>query len=172
MFARGGQIRAPREVLNELRWVADDELRHWAETFQEIFIGPDSGQIGVAREIVNTREFAGLLDLDSELPDADPFVVALAVVGPAGGTLFTGRQPWTVVADADGQQSHQRPMIPDVCRDTRYKIRAITAFQLLAEFDVHLPPVERGLGSIYGLWRGVDITEEDIEGAKFRGGNS
>jgi len=168
-LARDGQLLAPREVFNELRWGGDDDLRNWVEAHKSMFIAPDLAQLSVATEIVNDREFIGLFDIDAELPDADPFVVALAVAKQRGNFGSMLQQQWVVVADADGAQPRNRPRIPDVCRHPRYGVRTIMALDMLREKDFHLPPSESGLAALYGIWKGTDISEKDLEDVKARG---
>lgn len=167
-MAGGGELLAPREVFNELRWGGDDDLRAWAEAHRFLFIDPDSDQLSLVREIVNDRTFLGLVDVDAELPDADPFVVALAVVQNRKTPGSMVPQEWVVVTDQDGAKPGDRPNIHAVCGHPGYAVRVIAARDMLMEQGIHLPPSERGLADLYGLWQGVDISEQDIEEAKLR----
>lgn len=170
-LARNTDLQAPREVFNELRWSksGDDDLRKWADVHRYLFVNPDSEQLSVTQEIVNDTEFRGLVDVDSEVPDAAPFVIALSVVQQRrnGGSLL--RANWVVVADEDGSQPRAVPKIPDICRHPRYGIQTVTALDMLRNLDFRLPPSQRGLGALYGVWRGVDISEKEIDDAKLRG---
>jgi len=81
-------------------------------------------------------------------------VVALAVVEARrnAGSLFS--QEWVVVADQYGSKPADRPNIRDVCDHPGFGVRVIAAMEMLMEQDIHLPPSERGLASLYGVWRG------------------
>lgn len=168
-MARRGCVVAPREVLNELRWVGDESLFGWANENRTMFVVPDSDQLLVVREIVNNHDFVGLLDVDAELPDADPFVAALAIVQQRRNADLPVRAEWVVVVDVDGAHPRHTPKLPDVCHHPSYGVKTIMASEMLREQNLRLPAPQRGLASLYGLWQGVDISETDIEDVKFAG---
>ncbi len=70
-----GDLVAPREVLKELEQV-DDDVARWAKKQRRMFKPLDSQQITEVGAIV--ARFPNLVDPSKLIPDADPFVVALA----------------------------------------------------------------------------------------------
>ncbi|MBI4339258.1 MAG: DUF4411 family protein [Chloroflexi bacterium] len=71
----------------------------------------------------------GLFDIEGERPDADPFVIALAVArqrsqGPLRATQYL------VVSDEGRVNFSTRPRIPDVCRDPAYQIECVRTLEL------------------------------------------
>jgi predicted nucleic acid-binding protein len=94
------ELIAPQEVLAELR-PQNDELYRWA-TKQDFFKDLDAEQVGFAKEIV--AKFPNLVDPDKTIPDADPFVVALA-----------RSKGWKVVSAEKRSGVGSRPKIPNVC---------------------------------------------------------
>jgi|SRR3990172_11541407 len=128
-LARAGRLISAREVYNELERGADDEIVQWAKANRYIFQDPDADQIEVAREIVNAPKFPGLFDVDSETPDADPFVIALAVVQQRRITLFPKK--YLVVADEGKAKPGKKPRIPDVCNDSRYALECVNILEMI-----------------------------------------
>jgi hypothetical protein len=93
-----------------------------------MFQDPDGEQIDVAREIVNHPQFQGLFDIDSETPDADPFVIALATVQQRRSTLFPRR--YVVVTEEAKAQPGRKPRIPDVCNHQSYQMECINILEM------------------------------------------
>ena len=159
-------LMAPREVRRELEKKEDNGALSWVKVNSTLLRDLDADQSRVASEIVSSPRFHGLIDLDAELPDADPFVVALAVTCRGRSGFFT-EAPAVVGVDA----SRVRIRLSDVCEDAEYPIRFLTPYQMLQEMDIDVPePGGRGLADLYGIWEGLDITEEDIEAVKIRFG--
>lgn len=129
-LARAGRLISTREVLNELERGGDDEIYKWAKNHRFMFQDPDGEQIEVARGIVNDLQFQGLFDIDSETPDADPFVIALAAVQQRRSSMFPTQ--YVVVADEARAQPGRKPRIPDVCNDPRYQLECIRVLEMFA----------------------------------------
>jgi len=127
-LANDGRLVAPREVYNELERGGDDEIFQWAKNHRFMFRDPDTEQIDVAREIVNDPKFEGLFDIDSETPDADPFVIALAAVQQCRSLMFP--EQYVVVADEARAQPGRKPRIPDVCSDPQYRLECINTLEM------------------------------------------
>lgn len=127
-LATEGRLAAPREAFNELKRGGDDEIFRWADDHRFIFRDPDAEQIEVAKEIVNDAQFQRLFDIDSERPEADPFVIALAVVARRENPMFP--EHWVVVADEGRVTPGRKPRIPDVCRDRRYQLECIRTLDM------------------------------------------
>jgi hypothetical protein len=98
-----GRMRSPGQVLDELR-VGADALSTWANQREATLIVPESPEIiQLATEIL-TR-CPTLVDSNSSLPEADPFVIALAE-----------KNRWTVVTmEKLTQPGAKREQIPNVC---------------------------------------------------------
>ena len=155
-------VIAPREVRRELEKKEDNGALSWVKKNTTLLRALNADQSKVASEIVNSPQFQGLIDLDAELPDADPFVVALAVTCQDGSGLFKETSA-VVGVDAPGI----RVGLANVCEDPGYPIRFLSPYQMLREIDLDVPePGGRGLADLYGIWEGLDITEEDIEGGQ------
>lgn len=80
----------PREVLREIE-KKDDDLLKWVKKHRKIFREQEIEQIQRAQEILS--HFPKLIDPAKEIPDADPFVVALAIIENTKrqDTLFKGQ---------------------------------------------------------------------------------
>lgn len=100
-----GEMVAPLEVLNELQ-KQHDELFAWAKK-QKCFKDLDADQIDYVKKIL--REFPSLIDEKKTVPDADPFVIALALA-----------KGWRVVSSENPAGVSVRKRIPDVC--AHYKV--------------------------------------------------
>ena len=96
-----GDIIAPIEVLNELL-KRDDELSKWAKRHPAMFKDLNEEQTANVLKIIGEQD--GFIDPDKETPEADPFVIALAITG--GDMVVTSEKP----GNPGG-----RPKIPDVC---------------------------------------------------------
>lgn len=116
-----GRLAAPREVLAELKEGQDDELYQWAKNHDGIFRRLTSEQWQTGRDIANDPKYRGLIDPDKEIPDADPFVIALAVEKQKQIRLIP--EKWIIVTD---ESKVKKPRIPDVCRDPKYRIECIS----------------------------------------------
>ena len=82
-LARSGRLIAPYEVFKEVEF-KDDELLGWAKRHSRMFRRLDAGQARKVREI--SQRFPSLTDPNKEIPDADPFIVAI------GGERITTRR--------------------------------------------------------------------------------
>lgn len=75
-FISQGRFIAPLEVLNELQQ-KDDELLKWAQNHRKMFKDLDNEQQQHVRDILN--DFPKLVDPSKMVPDADPFIISLAM---------------------------------------------------------------------------------------------
>ena len=158
----GEVVMAPREVRRELEKKEDNGALSWVKANSTLLRDLDADQSRIAGQIVSSPRFRGLIDLDAELPDADPFVVALAVTCWGRSDIFT-EAPAVVGVDAP----RVRVKLSDVCEGDDYPIRFLTPYQMLREIDIDVPePGGRGLSGLYGVWEGVDFTEEEISAVK------
>lgn len=109
------RIISPREVLNELK-NTDDELFNWAKTKKKMFIDLDLEQMKLLKDILST--FSNLIDPNKIIPDADPFIIALAI-----------SEGCSVISSENLTGSGGRPKIPNVCQHFN-----ITCFKLIDFF--------------------------------------
>lgn len=122
-----GRLIAPKEVMEELKKKEDIVLR-WTKKHKTMFCVLDKGQISVAREIV--QKFPDLIDPAKQIPDADPFVVALAVTKQRAkptDDLFTSHE-YVVVTQEKRRKPGAKPRIPDAC--DAYNITPIALVEL------------------------------------------
>ena len=99
-----GRLMAPREVLHELDAYEGkkEEPRRWTQRHRAIFKALDVEQQKHVHEIL--AKFPDLVDVSKATPDADPFVIALALAEGA-----------TVATSELGRGAHAKPHIPDAC---------------------------------------------------------
>ena len=135
-LVKDGRLVAPREVFEELKEGQSDEIFDWANINSNIFRQLTTEQWLVAQEIANDPKFAGFIDPDKETPDADPFVIALAVVEQKQPRLIP--EKWIVVADEFHFKRGKKVKIPDVCKDPRYDIQCIMTEDLFRKEGLQL----------------------------------
>lgn len=117
LIGRDGRVRAPEQVYEELS-VGSDALARWADSKRStLFVPEDPDLLRTVTEIL--REFPRLADPDSSIPEADPFVIALAE-----------KYKWTVVTMERGSKPNEtKQRIPDACIK-----RGVACCDLLAMF--------------------------------------
>ena len=163
-LAESEVVMAPREVRRELEKKEDNGALSWVKANTSLLRDLDADQSSVASDLVSSPRYRDLIDLDAEFPDADPFVVALAVTCQVRSVLFT--EPPAVVGI---KSFRSRVSISDVCEDADYRIRFLTPYQMLREIDIDVPePGAEGLAGLYGIWRDVDFSEEEIGASKLK----
>jgi predicted nucleic acid-binding protein len=112
-----GRIIAPRAVFDELVQYEDrnDELFKWVKRFKKMFKDLDSSQLQEVKKIL--IDHPDLVDKDKQTEDADPFIIALAII--EGCSVIT----------QESQIKVNR--IPYVCR--KYKIKCISLVEFFSE---------------------------------------
>jgi len=115
-----GRLITPREVLNELQSFIDkdDELLRLAKKHKKMFKDLDNEQQQHVRNIL--QSFPRLIDEEKTTPDADPFIIALAMT--ENTTVITSEKPANPGA---------RPKIPNVCE--KYNVKCISLVEFFAE---------------------------------------
>jgi len=121
-LVRAGRLIAPREVKKEV--AKDDELPSWVKHNRRVFVALTAAQVQRVGEIL--KRFPGLIDPTKEIPDADPFVIALALSENAEN-LFAKH----VVVTMERRSRGTKPKIPDVC--TAYGVECIFGSTALTE---------------------------------------
>lgn len=84
-LAKNSRLISPHEVYAELE-KQDDELLKWAKLHKEPFLKLDDEQVAVGLQIV--ADFPTLVNPLKQTPDADPFVISLAIVQRKRSTLL------------------------------------------------------------------------------------
>jgi len=110
-LAEQGRLIAPREVLNEIeRW--EDDLSEWVKRHKKMFKPLDHEQLRHVQDVL--AKFSGLIDKNKQTPDADPFLIALAMVRkrPRNALLYPVD---CIVVTQEKPSRGGRPKIPDVC---------------------------------------------------------
>jgi len=79
---RNGRLISTREVLRELEQ-GHDELTAWARERRETFLTPTKEEVEVVKKILHS--FPQLIDPSKQGRDADPFIIALAIVRGSQG---------------------------------------------------------------------------------------
>jgi hypothetical protein len=104
-----GRLIAPKEVLKEIM-KGDDSLVDWVKKKSKMFKPLDSEQAKAVSAIL--AACPTLIDFLSEMPQADPFLIALAKVGNESQTktLFEIKH---VVVTQEGKNKFNK--IPQVC---------------------------------------------------------
>jgi hypothetical protein len=129
-LVRSGHLIAPREVWKEVK--KDDEIPAWIRSHRELrkmFVPLNAGAIRVAADIM--ARFPALVDPDKETPDADPFLIALAVYrNGEKQDLFAPLKH--VVLTSEKPSRGGRPKIPDVCQ--QYDVECISGSTSLTQF--------------------------------------
>jgi hypothetical protein len=119
-----GRLIAPREVLREIE-KKDDDLLKWVKKHRKIFRDQDAEQLHAAQDILS--RFPNLVDPAKEIPDADPFVVGLAIIENRKRQESLFKSQCTVVTQEKPARG-SRPKIPDVCQ--HYGISCISVAEL------------------------------------------
>jgi hypothetical protein len=118
-------MTSPDQVYAELE-KQDDELLKWAKLHKEIFLKLDDEQVAVGLQIL--ADYPSLVNPLKQTPDADPFVISLAIVRQKRATLLGDE---CVVVSAEKRGSPQKHKIPDVC--AHLGIRHFTILDVIAE---------------------------------------
>jgi len=124
-LAKNNRLISPDQVYAELE-KQDDELLKWAKLHKEIFLKLDDEQVAVGLQIV--ANYPSLVNPLKQTPDADPFVISLAIVQQKRSTLLGDE---CIVVSAEKRGSPQKYKIPDVC--TYLGIRHFTILDVIAE---------------------------------------
>jgi len=122
-----GRLIAPREVLKEVE--GDRDLKPWLRQNKRMFVALGAEQLTIVRDIL--REFARLVDAAKETPEADPFIIALAMSKKREPEeLFDA--PRYVVLTCEKLSDTPTPKIPNVCE--HYGVECLAGSTALTEF--------------------------------------
>jgi hypothetical protein len=126
------RLIAPEEVRKEIL-EGDDSLVPWVQRYARMFY-PNGDLIGLTQNVV-LKQFPRMAKEDSEKPNADPFVVALAIMMNQGPQQSLISYNPIVVSDERSDliinpklPSYQIKKIPDVCN--HFRLRCINHLEM------------------------------------------
>jgi len=116
-------LLSPKEVLKEIK---DESLKEWAKKQKKLFRELDELQVQIVQEIL--KKYSSLAKPDKDGPQADPFVIALAVSleKDPQKTLIKTIKKRIIVTEERLKGSKEK--IPFVCKD--YDIDCINVIEL------------------------------------------
>jgi len=116
-------LLSPKEVLKEIK---DESLKEWTKKQKKLFRELDELQVQIVQEIL--KKYPSLAKPDKDGPQADPFVIALAVSleKDPQKTLIKTIKKRIIVTEERLKGSKEK--IPFVCKD--YDIDCINVIEL------------------------------------------
>jgi len=116
-------LLSPKEVLKEIK---DESLKEWTKKQKKLFRELDELQVQIVQEIL--KKYSSLAKPDKDGPQADPFVIALAVSleKDPQKTLIKTIKKRIIVTEERLKGSKEK--IPFVCKD--YDIDCINVIEL------------------------------------------
>jgi hypothetical protein len=124
-LAKARRLISPVAVQRELKGKADEVLQ-WAKMRKRVFVRLDLVQQRIVREIL--ARFPDFVDPNKPVPEADPFVIALALARNRQVGLLPAE--WVVVTQEKLRPSG-RPRIPNVC--AAFDLRCIDILELFRQ---------------------------------------
>ncbi len=111
--ATSNRIKIPREIMEEIKAGRkdDDQLLDWISTveIEAALLLDEAVDVALVQQVVSTGYAPDLSDDEVEKIGRDPFLIAYALVGPAGRTVVT-----TEVSKPSTQRQNRK--VPDVCQ--------------------------------------------------------
>ncbi|NLF39783.1 DUF4411 family protein [bacterium] len=115
-----GELVIPQEVYDELD-AGNDDLFEFVKEHAGVMVKHlDDEQVELTFEIL--ARFPGLVDVNRTIPEADPYVIALA-----------RQKGWNVVTSEVPSGSAAKPKIPNVCE--AYRIPCLSPIQFINEMN-------------------------------------
>jgi hypothetical protein len=123
-LVESGRLIAPKEVLEEIKQ-GEDLLLPWARKSRGMFKPFDTEQAKMVSKIL--KDCSSLIDPMKETAQADPFLIALAMVGSESQAKSLFKVTYVVVT----QEGRNKPnKIPQVCARSGVKsIRLLDMFE-------------------------------------------
>jgi len=112
-----GRLIAPKEVYKELEKI-EDKLLNWAKKHKVIFKNLNLQQISLVKNNI-LKNFPKLVDQFKQGPQADPFIIGLAIT-----------ESCSIITSERSGPSY-RPRIPDVAR--HYGIKCLSLIDFFRE---------------------------------------
>lgn len=126
-LVKSSRVISPQEVYGELD-KKDDEVLKWVKQRKQMFVNlNDEEQIALVFDI--EAKFPKLVDPQKETPEADPFVIALAVLETKNRILFGDECIVVSEEKPGGGGISGKPKIPDVCYS--YGVRHFSILDLI-----------------------------------------
>ncbi len=126
-LVKSSRVISPQEVYGELD-KKDDEVLKWVKQRKQMFVNlNDEEQIALVFDI--EAKFPKLVDPQKETPEADPFVIALAVLETKNRILFGDECIVVSEEKPGGDGISGKPKIPDVCYS--YGVRHFSILDLI-----------------------------------------
>ena len=154
-LARKGRAQSPAQVLTELRATADAQLVEWAESNPALFRDLNAEQTALAIQI--KKRHRKLLD-DEDKSDSVPYVIALA----AADRAVNGKTGKDYVVVADGPLPARLDLI-EICEDLAYDVGYKSYIFMLREIDLKVPAPPGSRIDYWGIWKHLNITDEEID---------
>lgn len=120
-LCKNKRLIAPVEVLKEIKQ-GDDELTKWIKKMK-IFIEPDEFQLAKVSDVL--KNFSFLAKAEKTSPNADPWIIALAIVNKESESKKLLCDDYIVVTE---ESKTRKDRIPEVCR--KYNIECINLIEL------------------------------------------
>ena len=163
MAVKGTAI-APAEISCQLARddKADGTLLAWAQTNPALFHEADSHSVALCDEIAGRYRGA----FPPSDPDGTLDAIALAVAHRESranhdpGYALVTFKPITP----------KRPDYVDACEDPDYALDVQVPVRMLREIGLDVPAPPGSAIDYYGIWKGFDLTFEEIAAYKFKGG--
>ncbi len=121
------RLIAPREVLKEVE--GDPDLKPWLRQNKRMFVTLSAEQLAIVRDVL--RQFPRLVDAAKETPDADPFIITLAISKNREPPDLLGVRK-CVVLTCEKLSNTPTPKIPNVCQ--HYQVECLAGSTALTEF--------------------------------------
>jgi len=113
------------EVLEELK-KKEDVISTWAKNNKSMFKTLTQEQLIEVKNILNI--FPNLIDVNRETPQADPFIIALALYEEPQKKII---QTQKIIITNEKISSGKRPKIPNIC--TYFNIKCVNLFDFFRE---------------------------------------
>ena len=122
-----GRMVSHEYVLDEIRR-GDDDLKKWANRHKKMFKSSTFSQIKTVTEMLT--KFPGLAHSNKDTPDADPFVIAMALENQKMAIEDFGTATERIVISEEKPKGNEHK-IPFVCQ--QYGIRCIGIYEMFRD---------------------------------------
>ncbi len=124
------RLIAPREVQKEIEQKRDDLASWIKKNRKRMIVGLTSEQIEIVGQV--SRQFPELIDSSKQIPDADPFVIALTISKNREQRELFDTKKYVVLTSEKWSDNPNKPKIPNVCK--HYKVGCIFGSRALTDF--------------------------------------
>lgn len=116
-----------------------DHLHSWCTSQKLLFVAPTDGQLLFVREVL--ARFPELARPESELPNADPYLIAMCLErkrGAVGELPFKSGETWIVTQE---MAKPGKVKIPDACK--AFELECVSLFDMFRAERLVLGPGSR-----------------------------